>query len=153
NRALGTRIPRDYAAVPLGVWWAAHLVWFFPWSVFFPFAIREIPGPRSWRAGLDVAGQARLFLFVWAAVILLFFTIVTCSRMEYYSFGSWPAIALLIGQGLARAEERRDAWLARSQGLLAVIGVVVAIILAALVWVSIDIPSTTDLSELLATHP
>jgi 4-amino-4-deoxy-L-arabinose transferase-like glycosyltransferase len=153
NRALGTRIPRDYAAVPLGIWWAAHLIWFFPWSVFLPYAIREFPSPRSWRAGLDVAGQARLFLFVWAALILLFFTIVTGSRMEYYGFGSWPAIALLIGLGLARAEERRDAWLARSQALLAVIGVAVAVVLAALVWASIDIPAPHDLSDLLTTHP
>jgi 4-amino-4-deoxy-L-arabinose transferase-like glycosyltransferase len=153
NRALGTRVPKDYAAVPLGIWWAAHLVWFFPWSVFLPYAIRELPRPRSWRAGLDAAGQARLFLFVWAAVILLFFTVVTGSRMEYYGFGSWPAIALLIGLGLARAEGRGDAWLPRLQALLALIGVVIAMTLGALVWASRGIDGTQDLSQLLATHP
>ena len=82
RRALGTRYPVDYEAVPLGVWWAAHLAWFFPWSVFLPYTLREIPRPRDWRANLDAAGQARLFLFVWAAVILLFFTLVTGSRLE-----------------------------------------------------------------------
>jgi 4-amino-4-deoxy-L-arabinose transferase-like glycosyltransferase len=30
NRALGTRIPHDYGAVPLWSWWAGHLVWLFP---------------------------------------------------------------------------------------------------------------------------
>jgi 4-amino-4-deoxy-L-arabinose transferase-like glycosyltransferase len=153
NRALGTRVPRDYAAVPLGMWWAAHVVWFFPWSVFLPLAIRDIPGPRSWRAQLDTAGQARLFLCVWASVVLLFFTVVTGSRLEYYGFGAWPAIALLIGLGLARAEQRRDHWLPRLQMLLAIVGVVIAVTLAALVWVSSDVPGTRDLSLLLATHP
>jgi 4-amino-4-deoxy-L-arabinose transferase-like glycosyltransferase len=153
RRALGTRYPMDYAAVPLGVWWAAHLVWFFPWSVFLPYAVREIPGPRQWRANLDTAGQARLFVFVWAAVILLFFTLVTGSRLEYYGFGSWPAVSLLIGLGLARAEERRDKWLPRLQSLLALAGVLVAAILAGFLWASSDIPATRDLSQLLATHP
>jgi 4-amino-4-deoxy-L-arabinose transferase-like glycosyltransferase len=152
NRALGTRIPRDYAAVPLGVWWAAHLVWFFPWSVFLPLAVREIPGPRSWRAPLDTAGQVRLFLFLWASVVLLFFTIVTGSRLEYYGFGAWPAIALLIGLALARAEERRDRWVPRLQMVLAIIGAVIAVTLGALVWVSSDEPNTRDLSLLLASH-
>ena len=153
RRALGTRYPRDYAAVPLGIWWTAHLVWFFPWSVFLPYAVREIPRPRHWRANLNASDQARLFLFLWAAVILLFFTLVTGSRLEYYGFGAWPAIALLIGLGLARAEERRDRWLPRLQMVLALTGVLVAAILGALLWASSDVPATQDLSLLLATHP
>jgi 4-amino-4-deoxy-L-arabinose transferase-like glycosyltransferase len=153
RRALGTRIPLDYATVPLRIWWPAHLVWFFPWSVFLLFALREVPGPRRWRASPDPADQARLFLFSWAALILLFFTVVTGSRLEYYAFGSWPAISLLVGLGLARAEERQDAWLPRLQALLAIIGVLVAGILGALVWISRDIPATQDLSQLLASHP
>jgi hypothetical protein len=153
RRAMGTRIPMDYATVPLGIWWPAHLVWFFPWSVFLFFALREVPAPRRWRADADPAEQATLFLFVWAAVILLFFTLVTGSRLEYYAFGSWPAISLLVGLGLARAEERRDAWLPRLQMLLAIVGVLVAGLLGVLVWASRDIPATQDLSRLLGTHP
>ena len=153
RRALGTRYPMDYAAVPLAIWWAAHLAWFFPWSVFLPFAVREIPSPRRWRASLHAAEQARLFLFVWAAVILLFFTLVTGSRLDVYGFGSWPAVSLLIGLGLARAEERRDAWLPRLQTLLAMSGVLIAGILGVLVWASSDIPATPDVSGLLASHP
>ena len=153
RRALGTRYPVDYTAVRLGTWWAAHLVWFAPWTVFLPYAVREIPAPRQWR-DLDAAGQARLLLFIWAAVILLFFTLVSGSRLEYYSFGSWPAVALLIGLGLARAEERRDAGLARLQMILATIGLLIAGVLGALVWESRNIPATRqDLSSLLATHP
>ena len=153
RRALGTRIPMDYATVPLGIWWPAHLVWFFPWSIFLPFALRELPGLHRSRTDPEPAEQARLFLFVWAAVILLFFTFVTGSRLEYYAFGSWPAVSLLIGLGLARAEERRDAWLPRLQTLLAIIGVIIAGVLGGLVWVSSGIPATQDVSRLLATHP
>jgi 4-amino-4-deoxy-L-arabinose transferase-like glycosyltransferase len=153
RRALGTRHPVDYTAVPLGIWWVAHLVWLFPWSMFLPYAVREIPSPRQWR-DLDAPGQARLFLFIWAAVILLFFTVVSGSRLEYYAFGSWPAVALLIGLGLARAEEQRDLWLPRLQMFLATIGVLVAIVLGALIWVSRNISAgRQDLSGLLATHP
>jgi 4-amino-4-deoxy-L-arabinose transferase-like glycosyltransferase len=153
NRALGTRIPRDYTTVPIGLWWAAHLVWFFPWCVFLPLAIRDYPHLHSWRGPLDPQDLARLFLWVWAALILLFFTVVTGSRMEYYGFGAWPAIALLIGLALARAEERRDQWVPWLQMVLAAIGVTIAVVLATLLWISRDVPSTSDLSRLLTTHP
>src|SRR5262249_33202545 len=92
------------------------------------------------------------FLFLWASVVLLFFTIVTGSRLEYYGFGAWPAIALLIGLALARAEERRDRWVPRLHMLLAIVGAVIAVTLAALVWVSSDVPNTRALSLLLASH-
>src|ERR1700682_296488 len=64
NRALGTRPPHDYGAVPLWMWWSAHLVWLFPWSFFLPLVIRELPGPpRSWGKDTDPSAQARLLLF------------------------------------------------------------------------------------------
>ena len=94
---------------------------------------------------------ARLYPAYW--LVLLFFTFVTGSRLEYYAFGSWPAVSLLIGLGLARAEERRDVWLPRSQTLLAIIGVIIAGVLGVLVWASSGIPATEDVSRLLATHP
>ena len=60
---------------------------------------------------MDASQQARLLLFVWAGVILLFFTIESGSRLEYYSFGAWPAISMLLGLGIAHAEETDQAWL------------------------------------------
>ena len=44
-------------------------------------------------------------LFMWAGVIFVFFSLEHGSRMEYYAFGAWPAVAVLLGLGLARAEE------------------------------------------------
>src|ERR1700723_483383 len=35
-RFLNMRYPRDYATVPRFYFWALHLVWLFPWSVYFP---------------------------------------------------------------------------------------------------------------------
>jgi 4-amino-4-deoxy-L-arabinose transferase-like glycosyltransferase len=146
-RALGWRYPADYAAVPLWLWVSELFVWLFPWSVFTPYALAEIPRPRSWRK-LDDAGQAKLFLFIWAAFILLFFS-WTKSRMEYYSFSAWPAMALLLGLGLARAEKEARKWLPRLQGVLAGLGVLAAVVLGAMLWVSRRVQSTGDIATLL----
>ncbi len=145
-RAIGARYPMDYGSVPLVYWWAAHLVWFFPWSAFLPFALRELPPRREWN-NLDRGGQARLLLLLWAGSILLFFTI--SKRMEYYSFGAWPAIALLLGLGLARAEEERHRWLPKIQAGLAVTGATIAAVLGGLLWASRNVRTGDDISSLL----
>ena len=147
NRALGTRYPPDYDAVPLLLWWGLHLVWFFPWIVFLPYALKQLPHPRTWGKAMSPEAQARLMLFVWAAVIIGFFSIEPGSRMEYYSFGCWPAIAVLLGLGLARAEE--GAWLTRLQGGLAAIGLAIAGLLSALVWRAAQVKATGDISQFL----
>ncbi|HKW74592.1 MAG TPA: glycosyltransferase family 39 protein [Terriglobales bacterium] len=153
NRALGTRYPPDYDAVPLLLWWAAHLVWLFPWSVFAGFALKQLPHPRTWWSGnMSSSGQARLLLFIWAGVILGFFSVLGGSRMEYYSFGAWPGLAILLGLGLAHAEAFRPRWLPLLQGVLAGIGVLIAGALGYLVWQSSKLHSTGDISSLLKMH-
>jgi len=148
NRALGTRLPHDYSAIPLWIWWSAHLLWLFPWSFFFPLALRELPLPvRSWSEPMDAGRQARLLLFVWAGVILLFFTFESGSRMEYYSFGAWPAIAMLLGLGLADAEESGGAWLKAIQRILAGVAVVLAAATGIIFWLTIHIPAANDISS------
>jgi 4-amino-4-deoxy-L-arabinose transferase-like glycosyltransferase len=152
KRALGTRWPPDYEATPLPIWWAAHLAWFFPWSVFLPLVVKLFPAPRSWRT-LSAEGQAKLLLFVWFAVVFGFFSLVVGSRMEYYAFGGWPAVTILIGLGIAQAEQRRDKWLSRLHAALAVLGVALAAVLTLAVWHASRIRSTGDISPLLQTHP
>jgi hypothetical protein len=153
NRALGTRYPPDYDAVPLVLWWTAHLAWLFPWSMFLGFALKQLPHPRAWWSGeMSASAQARLLLFIWAGVILGFFSVLGGSRMEYYSFGAWPALAILLGLGLARAEEFRSAWLPRLQMILAGIGLLIAAALGYLVWQSARLRSTGDISSLLKMH-
>ena len=152
-RALGWRYPADYGSVPLPLWWAEHLVWLFPWSFFLPFALREWPSPHSRFAGwksLDHAAQARLLTFLWAGFILLFFSVAR--RMEYYSFGAWPALALLAGLALARMEEERSAWLPRVSAALAVLGVVIAAVFGTLLWLSRNVAGG-DIAQLLVIRP
>lgn len=151
-RAVGWRYPRDYEAVPLWLWLTECIVWFFPWIVFLPSGIREIPRLKEWRSKLDERGQALVLIAIWALFIFLFFS-WTKSRMEYYSFSAWPAVAILLGVGLERAESRHAQWLPKVQGALAVVGAVIAAILAAMLWISRGIASTGDISSLLLTHP
>jgi 4-amino-4-deoxy-L-arabinose transferase-like glycosyltransferase len=148
NRALGTRIPHDYGAVPLWIWWSSHLIWLFPWSVFFPLALRNLPfSPRPWRETLATSEQARLLLFVWAGVILLFFSLESGSRMEYYSFGAWPAISLLLGLGIAQAEESDQAWLKPIHRVLAGLALSLAAIAGYFLWTSMQIQVASDVSS------
>ncbi len=153
NRALGTRLPHDYGAVPLWIWWSSHLVWLFPWSLFFPLALRDAPiSPRAWRELMAPSQQARLLLFVWAGVILLFFTLESGSRMEYYSFGAWPAISLLLGLGIAQAEESDQAWLKPIHRVLAGLAVLFAAIAGYFLWASMNVHAASDVSSHLVTH-
>ena len=152
KRALGTRYPPDYEAVPLLLWWALHLVWFFPWSFFIGYALREFPRPKTWGPKMEHVQEARLLLFIWAGLILFFFSLTSGSRMEYYSFGAWPAIAVLLGIGLNDAEQVRDRWLPRLQAGLAVIGFLASVCLSYLVLTSLDVSSTGGISHLLQYH-
>ncbi len=151
KRAIGTRYPPDYEAVPLWLWLGAHLVWLFPWSIFVPAALKCIPRPRTWKS-LPPEGQARLLLVLWAGFILLFFSLTFGSRMEYYSFGAWPAIATLLGIGLAKAEEQGKRWLVRMQAALAAVGAMLAAVLIAMLWISAKVQVNGDISSLLKEH-
>ena len=151
-RALGRRYPPDYTAVPLAIWWAAHIIWFFPWAIYLPLVGREIRALLRRDRIADAAAAALLLVVIWAAVIFLFFSFVTGSRMEYYSFGAWPAVALLAGLGLARAEARSDPRLTWLQGALAVVAASFAAVLAALLWVSRDVSGGGDIAGLMTRH-
>jgi 4-amino-4-deoxy-L-arabinose transferase-like glycosyltransferase len=166
-RAVNKRMSMDYQPVPRLLWWAEHLIWFFPWSIFIYFALRELPPVRLWRtraAALDrpVAApmiantgeqrylvEPRLLLFCWTAFIMLFFTIST--RLEYYSFGAWPAIAILIGVGLADAEDAMERLASRLQGALALIGLAASAMFGALLWMSRGVEVKGDIASLLAS--
>src|SRR5438552_1133486 len=148
KRAVGTRYPPDYEAVPLWIWLGIHLVWFFPWSVFLAGVWTLVPHPRTWKS-LSVEGQARLLLVFWMGFILFFFSLTFGSRMEYYSFGAWPAMALLLGVGLCRAEQQGKRWLRVMQAALAVLGVLIAGVLGTMLWISAKVQVPGDISSLL----
>src|ERR1019366_7132747 len=112
-RFLGKRVPPGYDTVPLLIFWGLLLAWLLPWSVFLPQALRYVP--LRWRklqsksgtksatkaaANLDRPQRASLLFFLWALVILGFFSFST--RQEYYTIPALPGVALLVGGWLAR---------------------------------------------------
>src|SRR5205823_6098662 len=76
-RFLNLRYPRDYDTVPRPLFWLLHMVWFFPWSFYFPALVR-----LSYKA-VDRAGRTRLLVLCWAGFVMCFFTFST--TQEYYS--------------------------------------------------------------------
>jgi 4-amino-4-deoxy-L-arabinose transferase-like glycosyltransferase len=123
-------------------------VWLFPWSFFFPLALRQLPLPvRTWNNAKDPSVQTQLLLFAWAGVILLFFTFESGSRLEYYSFGAWPAMAMLLGAGIARAEETEPHWLRPVRRVLAALAVCSALIAGYFVWGTIHISAANDVAD------
>ena len=130
---LGGRFPNDYNKMPFALYWLAHLVWLFPWSLFLPALL--VMGWRTrhgWMQHLhrgssqtvdfyiehaareDVASYvARLkfrvrsawLLSLFAGFTLLFFAIST--NQESYTFPAWIPLLMLIAGVLAGIEERR----------------------------------------------
>ena len=156
-RYLNKRVPRDYDTVPLGVFWGLMLVWLFPWSVFIFQALAKVPLRWSqWRAGLNRNQRARLLYFIWAGVILLFFSFST--RQEYYTIPALPALALLIGGWLQSEEDAAADSTMRKHGR---IGAAVLLVLGSVTWIaavvlllhSKSVPAGADLAELLKKNP
>jgi hypothetical protein len=132
-RFLGTRFPHDYNRMPVALYWLAHLVWLFPWSLFLPaLLVMAWRARRSWLTHLrrdagqtvdfyldhaereDVATYVQRLKFrvrstwllgIYAGFVLLFFSLST--NQEYYTFPAWPALFLLIAAVLAQIEEGR----------------------------------------------
>ena len=124
-RYIGKRYPADYDTVPLPLFLGLHVVWLFPWSFFLPLAIRDMP--RRVREPESTCIEACCLLGIWAGLVILFFCFST--TQEYYTMPAYPAFALLIGVGLAKAEARWQE--AKSKALLNGMQIALAILGAA----------------------
>jgi 4-amino-4-deoxy-L-arabinose transferase-like glycosyltransferase len=153
-RFLGKRYPVDYNKLPFLLYWSLHLVWLFPWSIYLPVVLR-----RAWaaRTRWDFASarsalfrvRTNLLLTIYAAVILLFFSLST--NQEYYTFPVYFPLLLLTAGALAGEEgEISSKWLNAGQAVLVVVGVVAAIALGYGLWSSRGLPSGSDIGALLA---
>jgi 4-amino-4-deoxy-L-arabinose transferase-like glycosyltransferase len=144
-RYIGKRFPADYDTVPLPLFLALHIVWLFPWSFFFPLAVRHLP--RRLRE-LNHEQSVLLFLMTWAAVVILFFCFST--TQEYYTMPAYPAFVLLVGFALSKAEKAKEKngglFVAQNAiafvGLLAFAAGVVALLLTRGITVEGDVSAT-----------
>jgi 4-amino-4-deoxy-L-arabinose transferase-like glycosyltransferase len=165
-RFLNKRVPPGYDTVPLLLFWALLVLWLVPWAVFLPQALRDVP--HRWRelralgSGLrnrrsdHRRGRTNLLFFLWALVILLFFSFST--RQEYYTIPALPGIALLVGGWLAResSANRNDAERRagrRSSLTLMIVGVLAAAVGLALLSLTHPPPPGVDLADLLKKNP
>jgi hypothetical protein len=101
-RFLSKRIPHDYGQTPVWLFWLYLAIWVMPWTTFLPSAVAD--HIRTLRRKLTTAAEheAALALLLWAALVLGFFSL--SARQEYYSLPALPALALMAGGLLARAE-------------------------------------------------
>ena len=102
-RFSGKRVPHDYGQTPVWLFWVYALLWVMPWSTFLPGAIARVYQHLGHRYAVTVRErEAALTVTLWTLLVLVFFTL--SSRQEYYSLPALPALALMIGGFLARAE-------------------------------------------------
>ncbi len=140
-RFLNMRYPRDYDTVPRLYFWLFHLLWLFPWSVYFPAVAKLNFRP------VDRAGQTRLLARCWTGFILVFFTFST--TQEYYSMPCYPALALLIGSAMAAGGDLIR-YGTRVLCAIFVLAAAACITLAALSW---NLPTPGDISQALTANP
>jgi len=140
-RFLNLRYPRDYNTMPRALFWLLHLVWLFPWSVYFP-AVAKL----SFRP-LDRAGRTRLLAACWAGFILVFFTFST--TQEYYSMPCYPALALLLGSAMAAGGAR----IRRGTRVLSFVLLAAAIAAGTLFLMTRNLPAPGDISSALKLNP
>ena len=140
-RFLNMRYPRDYDTVPRLYFWLFHLLWLFPWSVYFPAVAKLDFKP------MDRAGKTRLLALCWAGFILVFFTFST--TQEYYSMPCYPALALLLGSAMAAG----GAWIRYGTRVLCGILAVAAAAVLTLYFLAWNFPTPGDISNALSPHP
>ena len=140
-RFLNLRYPHDYNTVPRLYFWLFHLLWLFPWSVYFPAVAKLNFRPT------DRAGRTRLLALLWTGFLLVFFTFST--TQEYYSMPCYPALALLLASAMAG----ESAWLRYGTRTVAVLAGVAGVIALALCFAVRNVPTPGDISDALAQHP
>jgi 4-amino-4-deoxy-L-arabinose transferase-like glycosyltransferase len=163
-RYLSLRVPHDYDTAPLWLYLGLCLLWLMPFSAFlFKAAAWATPlRNRDWRTRfrtrtLTPDQRSLLLLSVWAAFVLLFFSL--SSRQEYYVLPALPGLAILIAGWLTRrvtdkaAAERRRVAARRCLYLPLIFGAIFLIVSIVFLIKSPSPLPNTDLASLLTQNP
>ncbi len=142
-RFLNLRYPRDYNTVPRAYFWLFHLLWLFPFSVFFPAILKLSFKP------IDRAGLKRLLCLCWAGFLLTFFTF--SSTQEYYSLPCYAALALLLASALTNP--RAERWVRGGVVTLAVITTMAMLAIGFILSRVWSLPAPGDISNALTVQP
>jgi 4-amino-4-deoxy-L-arabinose transferase-like glycosyltransferase len=144
-RFLNLRYPRDYDTVPRLYFWLFHLLWLFPWSVYFPAVVNQCFKLRF--KARDRAGRARLLALCWTGFILVFFTFST--TQEYYSMPCYPALALLLGSAMAAGGD----WIRYGTRVLCGLFMAATVTVLTLYFLAWNLPTPGDISAALSSNP
>ncbi len=156
-RFLGKRIPHDYGQVPVPLFWLLSALWVMPWTAFLlPAIVAHIKDLRERTAVQRSRYEAALSLLLWAAIVLVFFTL--SSRQEYYNLPALPALALMAGGLLARADGRlhsdaRASAMRWSLYFLVPFTTLIAVVAGYFAITAPHSPPGTDIASLLAANP
>jgi 4-amino-4-deoxy-L-arabinose transferase-like glycosyltransferase len=110
-RFLSKRIPHDYGQTPVLLFWLYLAIWVLPWTVFLPAAIathvrtlrNHASNITAYTFSLTRDREAALSLLLWSILVMGFFSL--SSRQEYYSIPAIPALCLMAGGLLSRADQ------------------------------------------------
>jgi len=153
------RIPRDYDTSPLWLFWGLCFVWIMPWSAFIFKAVAHAV-PLRWekwrdhfrRHDLPLRRRGLLFLVVWSAFVLLFFSLST--RQEYYVLPALPGLAILIAAWVLPEHETTNSRAnLRITTVLLILGTIVAAFSFFLIIRAGNVAPNTDLASLLNQNP
>jgi 4-amino-4-deoxy-L-arabinose transferase-like glycosyltransferase len=171
-RFLSKRIPHDYGQTPVWLFCLLLVIWIMPWAIFLPRAIadhirvlrektepqNQVPHTRTFGRVFSTFSEheAALSLVLWTVLVVGFFCI--SARQEYYSLPAIPALALIAGGFLARADnaneiETRSSALSSHLYLLLPLATLIAAICA---WFAVTTPHAapgTDIATLIAANP
>ncbi|HTZ73679.1 MAG TPA: glycosyltransferase family 39 protein [Candidatus Aquilonibacter sp.] len=143
-RFLNLRYPHDYDTFPRAYFWLCHLVWLFPWSVYFPAVFKLAYRPKGPE---DRAAHTHLLALCWAGFVLIFFTFST--TQEYYSMPCYPAFGLLLGSAMASG----SVWIKRGSRALCIISACAAAAVIAILILVRHVATPGDIVSALTSNP
>ncbi len=112
------RWPPDTDRVPLLIFWAQHLVLWFPWSLALPMTAPVLVD--AWTRRRREPATPTLLLLALFLVNAL--TISFSSIQDYYLLPAWPVFAVMVAAAFCRWDAFVRAWCARAGAALAALG-------------------------------